>query len=67
MIEMQALEGEGVGIEEALTIALKRAQQAGEAVMLHTEINSMLVLPSMTEGDLDGLRKEFSRILYEEI
>jgi hypothetical protein len=67
MIEIQTLETEGVGIEEALKIALKRAQQAGVAVMLHTEINSMKVLPSMTNKDLEGLYQEFRRILYEEI
>jgi hypothetical protein len=54
-------------VRQVLRLVLTLAKDKDQPVTLRTAINEMVILPSMTEGDLDDLKREFNRILHEEI
>jgi hypothetical protein len=69
MITKNLIEKEyrGKTVRQVLSSILTLAKERNEPVTLRTAINEMVVLPSMTEGDLDDLKQEFDRIIDEEL
>ena len=69
MITKDLIEEEyrGKTVRQVLSSILTLAKDRDEPVTLRTEINEMIILPSMTEGDLDDLKQEFDRIIDEEL
>jgi hypothetical protein len=58
---------QGKPVREVLSLVLTLAKDKDQPVTLRTAINEMVILPSMTEGDLDDLKREFDRIIDEEL
>ena len=57
----------GKTVRQVLSSILTLAKEKNEPVTLRTAINEMVVLPSMTIWHIDELKKEFDRIIDEDL
>ncbi len=65
MITKNLIEYPDKTVRQVLSLVLTLAKDKNKPVTLSTAINEMVILPSMTEGDLDDLNREFDRIIDE--
>ncbi len=65
MITKNLIEYRGKTVRQVLSSILTLAKERNEPVTLRTEINEMIILPSMTEGDLLAVKNEYSQKIDE--